>query len=75
MMREDHGRVSSIEIEKEARWADKRSDKMLKGDAARDQRVLEAPRAEVNKELIVEMAQQMDQISDILTAKCKVSMA
>ena len=47
---------------------------MMKGDAAQDQRVLEAPRAEEVKESIVEMVRQMDQQFDRLTAKFKASM-
>ena len=50
MTKTEHGKASSIEIEKEASWADKNSAKMLKGAAERDQRVLEAPRAEEDKE-------------------------
>ena len=73
--REEYGRVSSIEIEKEARWADKETAKMVKGDAARDRRVLEAPRAEENEESIVEMVLQMDQQFNRLTKKFKASMA
>ena len=47
---------------------------MLKGDAARDQRVLEVLRAEENEESIVEMVRQMDQKFDRLTTKFKASM-
>ena len=75
MAREEQHRVSSIEIEKEARWANKRSAKMLKGDDVRDQRVLEAPKAEENEESIVEMVRQMDQQFDRLTAKFKANLA
>ena len=47
---------SLIGEERESKWADD-SAEMMKGDAAQDQRALEAPRAGGNKESIVEMVQ------------------
>ena len=75
MTRTEHDKAPSIENEKEASWADKNSAKMWKGAAERDQRVLEAPRAEEDEESIVEMVRQMDQRFDRLTKKFKASMA
>ena len=66
MTREGHGKAPSIENEKEVSWADKNSAKIFKGEAERDQRVLEAPRAEADDESIVEMVLQMDQQLDRL---------
>ena len=48
---------------------------MLKGAAERDQRVLEALRAEEDKESIVELVRQMDQQFNRLTKNLKASMA
>ena len=64
-----------IEIEKEARWADKRSAKMLEGDAVQYQRVFEASKAEENKASIREIVQQMDQKFNRLNAELTASMA
>ena len=75
MTREGHGKAPSIENEKEVSWADKNSAKIFKGEAERDQRVLEATRAEADDESIVEMVLQMDQQLDRLIKFFKASMA
>ena len=62
-------------IEEENAQADKNSPEKMKEDNAWDQRVLEAPRAEENKESIVEMVRQLDQQFDKLTTKFQASMA
>ena len=48
-----------IEKERDARWVDDSSAKMMKGDAAQDQRVLEAPRAKDDEESMGEMVQRL----------------
>ena len=72
----EHGKAPSIKDEKEASWADKENAaKMFKGAAERGQRALAAPRAEADKELIVEMVRQTNQQFDRLTKEFKASMA
>ena len=54
---------------------DKNSTKMFKGEAEWDQRMLEAPRAEEDKESIKEIVRKMDQQFDRLTENFQASMA
>ena len=77
MKKTKHGTSTpSIKHKKEASWADKENPaKMFRGAAEQDQRVLEAPRAEADKELIVEMVRQTNQQFDRITTKFKASMA
>ena len=48
---------------------------MMKGGAAQGQMVIEAPRAEDNRESIVEMVKQMNKQLDKITTKFQASMA